>query len=346
MRRKGRGTAVTSSTIVLCFIPADPLSQTLPSSSSPTSTLTSLPSLASSSSTSCRCSCSLLLHLIPLHVPSALDPTCCIPASSLTDHHPQQHVNSDDDEKCMKKRKRSNSSCSSSPVETSIETSIETPVETSASSSLASMRPSDRMDRHTIELNGTIWKVPTCYTDLTTIGRGAYGQVCSAVVSSGTSVSSSPGQKLRRVAIKKIKDPLQTETHAKRTCRELKLLKQIVHDNVIGLLDVFTSASTPSEMNDVYFVTHLMEQDLNQTIKTQTLSPDQIKFLTYQILRGLKYIHSAGIIHRDLKPSNLAVTSNCELRILDFGLARHADSEMTGYVATRYDLFFVLPFLF
>lgn len=56
----------------------------------------------------------------------------------------------------------------------------------------------------------------------------------------------------------------------------------------------------------------------------------------YQILRGLKYIHSAGIIHRDLKPSNLAVNEDCELKILDFGLARQAEAEMTGYVATRW----------
>ncbi|XP_008832965.1 mitogen-activated protein kinase 11 isoform X4 [Nannospalax galili] len=48
------------------------------------------------------------------------------------------------------------------------------------------------------------------------------------------------------------------------------------------------------------------------------------------------YIHSAGIIHRDLKPSNVAVNEDCELRILDFGLARQADEEMTGYVATRW----------
>uniref|UniRef100_A0A2K5U104 mitogen-activated protein kinase n=1 Tax=Macaca fascicularis TaxID=9541 RepID=A0A2K5U104_MACFA len=49
-----------------------------------------------------------------------------------------------------------------------------------------------------------------------------------------------------------------------------------------------------------------------------------------------QYIHSAGIIHRDLKPSNVAVNEDCELRILDFGLARQADEEMTGYVATRW----------
>ena len=54
-----------------------------------------------------------------------------------------------------------------------------------------------------------------------------------------------------------------------------------------------------------------------------------------QILRGLKYIHSAGIIHRDLKPSNIAVNEDCELKILDFGLARLTDDQMTGYVATR-----------
>ena len=61
-----------------------------------------------------------------------------------------------------------------------------------------------------------------------------------------------------------------------------------------------------------------------------------MQFLVYQILRGLKYIHSAGIIHRDLKPSNLAVNEDCELKILDFGLARQAEAEMTGYVATRW----------
>ena len=79
-----------------------------------------------------------------------------------------------------------------------------------------------------------------------------------------------------------------------------------------------------------YMVTPLMDLDLNNIIKIQKLTDDQVKFIVYQIMRGLKYIHSAGIIHRDLKPSNLAVNEDCDLKILDFGLARPTDAEMTG----------------
>uniref|UniRef100_A0A8C1Q1T5 mitogen-activated protein kinase n=1 Tax=Cyprinus carpio TaxID=7962 RepID=A0A8C1Q1T5_CYPCA len=56
------------------------------------------------------------------------------------------------------------------------------------------------------------------------------------------------------------------------------------------------------------------------------LTEDRIQFLVYQMLCGLK----------DLKPGNLAVNQDCELKILDFGLARHAEAEMTGYVVTRW----------
>ncbi|XP_037346506.1 mitogen-activated protein kinase 14B isoform X2 [Pungitius pungitius] len=176
------------------------------------------------------------------------------------------------------------------------------------------------------ELNKTAWEVPERYQNLSPVGSGAYGSVCSVYdVKTGL-----------KIAVKKLSRPFQSIIHAKRTYRELRLLKHMKHENVIGLLDVFSPATSLEEFNDVYLVTHLMGADLNNIVKCQKLTDDHVQFLIYQILRGLKYIHSADIIHRDLKPSNLAVNEDCELKILDFGLARHTDDEMTGYVATRW----------
>ncbi|XP_013875245.1 mitogen-activated protein kinase 14A isoform X2 [Austrofundulus limnaeus] len=177
-----------------------------------------------------------------------------------------------------------------------------------------------------LEVNKTIWEVPERYQKLRPVGSGAYGSVCSAYDNKTNC----------QVAVKKLSRPFQSIMHAKRTHRELRLLKHMKHENVIGLLDVFSPAASLKEFKDLYFVTHLMGADLNNVVKCQKLTDDQVQFLIYQILRGLKYIHSAEIIHRDLKPSNLAVNEDCELRILDFGLARLTDEEMTGYVATRW----------
>ncbi|XP_074115717.1 mitogen-activated protein kinase p38b isoform X2 [Cotesia typhae] len=179
---------------------------------------------------------------------------------------------------------------------------------------------------HKIEINKTEWEVPERYQMLTPVGSGAYGQVCSAV----DTVSN------QKVAIKKLARPFQSAVHAKRTYRELRMLKHMNHENVIGLLDVFHPSTSLEDFQQLYLVTHLMGADLNNIVRTQKLSDDHVQFLVYQILRGLKYIHSAGIIHRDLKPSNIAVNEDCELKILDFGLARPTENEMTGYVATRW----------
>ncbi|XP_047736671.1 mitogen-activated protein kinase 14 [Hyalella azteca] len=183
-----------------------------------------------------------------------------------------------------------------------------------------------RPDFYSTELNKTEWELPRRYQMLSPVGSGAYGQVCSAVDTSTNT----------KVAIKKLSRPFQSHIHAKRTYRELRMLQHMDHENVIGLLDVFTPSPNFEGFQDIYLVSPLMGADLNNIVKTQKLTDDHVQFLIYQVLRGLKYIHSAGIIHRDLKPSNLAVNEDCELKILDFGLARPTETEMTGYVATRW----------
>ena len=85
-----------------------------------------------------------------------------------------------------------------------------------------------------------------------------------------------------------------------------------------------------------------METDLHKLLRSQKLSSDHICYFLYQILRGLKYIHSANVLHRDLKPSNILLNSNCDLKICDFGLSRVSDPSqdhtgmLTEYVATRW----------
>ncbi|OBS73051.1 hypothetical protein A6R68_12344 [Neotoma lepida] len=135
-----------------------------------------------------------------------------------------------------------------------------------------------------------------------------------------------------KVAIKKLYRPFQSELFAKRAYRELRLLKHMRHENVRASPAPSLAASLASS----YLVMPFMGTDLGKLMKHETLSEDRIQFLVYQMLKGLKYIHAAGVIHRDLKPGNLAVNEDCELKILDFGLARQADSEMTGYVVTRW----------
>ncbi|KAL4648340.1 mitogen-activated protein kinase 13-like [Arapaima gigas] len=140
-----------------------------------------------------------------------------------------------------------------------------------------------------------------------------------------------------QVAIKKLHRPFQSEIFAKRAYRELRLLKHMKHDNVIGLLDVFTPASRLEDFQDFYLVMPYMYTDLSKV--RGLLSEDRLQFLVYQILCGLKVglLHSAPFsVSQDLKPGNLAVNQDCELKILDFGLARHAEPEMTGYVVTRW----------
>uniref|UniRef100_A0AAX7SJF0 Mitogen-activated protein kinase n=2 Tax=Astatotilapia calliptera TaxID=8154 RepID=A0AAX7SJF0_ASTCA len=179
-------------------------------------------------------------------------------------------------------------------------------------------------------VKGQIFDVGPRYTNLSYIGEGAYGMVCSALDNLTN----------QRVAIKKI-SPFEHQTYCQRTLREIKILLRFHHENIIGINDIIR-AQQLDNMRDVYIVQTLMETDLYKLLKSQRLSNDHVCYFLYQILRGLKYIHSANVLHRDLKPSNLLINTTCDLKICDFGLARIADPEhdhtgfLTEYVATRW----------
>lgn len=161
------------------------------------------------------------------------------------------------------------------------------------------------------------------------IGKGAYGKVCSADDNSDRV----------QVAIKKISSTFRNTQDARRTLVEIKILSRLSdHENIVTLRDIFPPPSLPL-FNDVYIVYDLMETDLHQVLKSpQHLEREHVKYIMYQLLRGLKYIHSAGIIHRDLKPSNLLLSSNCDLQICDFGLSSWNGSQeiIPEYVVTRW----------
>uniref|UniRef100_A0A1I8FJ46 Stress-activated protein kinase JNK n=1 Tax=Macrostomum lignano TaxID=282301 RepID=A0A1I8FJ46_9PLAT len=173
---------------------------------------------------------------------------------------------------------------------------------------------------YSIEIGDSTFTILERYQNLRPIGSGAQGIVCKD-----------------NVAIKKLARPFQNVTHAKRAYREFVLMKLVNHKNIIGLLNAFSPQSSLEEFSDVYLVMELMDANLCQVIQMD-LDHERLSYLLYQMLCGIKHLHSADIIHRDLKPSNIVVRTDCTLKILDFGLARTAGGSfmMTPYVVTRY----------
>ncbi|KAI6192837.1 Cell division protein kinase 7 [Aphelenchoides fujianensis] len=132
------------------------------------------------------------------------------------------------------------------------------------------------------------------------------------------------------VAIKKIKLGSRTETMdgINRTAlREIKLLQEIQHDNIITLRDVF------GRRTNIQLVFDFMETDLENLIRDTNiiLTAGHIKNMCLQMLLGLEYLHLHWILHRDLKPNNLLMNANGRMKLADFGLARFFGSPNRAY---------------
>jgi serine/threonine protein kinase len=147
------------------------------------------------------------------------------------------------------------------------------------------------------------------YINFKAVPEGSYG-VCVTAEDNVTG---------KKVNIKKYKDFFNDKGNAKRTLRELKLIRHLEsHENIISTLDLMSNPLYTPQLQDLYIVNNAMDAAFGKILRSQTLTNAHFQFFLYQILRGLQYIQSAGILLRDLRPSALLVNESCELQFSDF----------------------------
>uniref|UniRef100_A0A665VTW7 mitogen-activated protein kinase n=1 Tax=Echeneis naucrates TaxID=173247 RepID=A0A665VTW7_ECHNA len=167
------------------------------------------------------------------------------------------------------------------------------------------------------------------FTDLRPLGTGVTGLVLSAV-------DQRNGQ---RVAIKKL--VMRDAVTVKHALREVKITQRLCHENVVQVHEVLAPygrplPQDPTQLSALYIVQECMETDMARLLEQGPLPTGHTTLLFYQLLRGLKFIHSANVLHRDLKPANIFInTDQLLLKIGDFGLARIVDPHYShkGYLS-------------
>ena len=168
------------------------------------------------------------------------------------------------------------------------------------------------------EHGGETFVLDVRYAPVDWLGCGTYGVVWRCL----DKTKKGAANKGKHVAIKKCKDIFNTRALAKRTLREIKLLRMTSrHENIVSVEAILQP--TCNRFSDLYVVLEIMETDLAEIIRShQPLTDQHINFFSFQLLSALRFLHSAHIVHRDLKPRNLLINGDCTLKVADFGLAR------------------------
>lgn len=162
------------------------------------------------------------------------------------------------------------------------------------------------------------------------VGEGTYGNVFKVKDKTTGEV----------YAMKKIKMDKEKEGFPITALREIKLLRQLDHGNILKLKEIVTSKGNgENSRGNVYLLFEYLDHDLDGLLNTPkpkiNFSIAQLKCFLKQLFLGLQYLHSKSIIHRDIKCSNLLVNKTGELKLGDFGLARNFHPEKNEVYTNR-----------
>ncbi|XP_041432609.1 cyclin-dependent kinase-like 4 [Xenopus laevis] len=163
------------------------------------------------------------------------------------------------------------------------------------------------------------------YEKLAKIGEGSYGVVFKCRSRETAQV----------VAIKKFVESEDDPVIKKIALREIRMLKQLKHNNLVNLLEVFRRKR---KLHLVFeYCDHTV---LNELEKHPNGVPDALtKNIMWQILQAVTFCHKNKCIHRDIKPENILLTKQGVIKLCDFGFARiltRPGDDYTDYVATRW----------
>ncbi|XP_044003059.1 cyclin-dependent kinase 2 isoform X1 [Aphidius gifuensis] len=173
------------------------------------------------------------------------------------------------------------------------------------------------------------------FSKIEKIGEGTYGVVYKAK------------DKLtgRFVALKRIRlETRESEGVPSTAIREISLLKELTHPNIVRLFDVVYGDK------DLYLVFEYLQQDLKKFLDSAKSNAanqlhwhELVKSYLYQLLKAIKFCHLNLILHRDLKPQNLLIDREGNIKLADFGLARSFGIPMRMYTHEVVTLWYRAP---
>nr|XP_040581714.1 LOW QUALITY PROTEIN: cyclin-dependent kinase 12-like [Lepeophtheirus salmonis] len=183
--------------------------------------------------------------------------------------------------------------------------------------------------------DGTDWgeRSVDLYEIVDKVGEGSYGEVFKAVMKP-EALKNSKIDPDKVYALKKVRLEHEKEGFPITAVREINILRQLRHNNIIQLLEIVTDKESAMnyfnrDKGSFFLVFEFMDHDLVGLLDSGFVefSEEIIGSIMKQLLDGLSYCHSRNFLHRDIKCSNILINNKGEVKLADFGLARLYSAE-------------------